>query len=424
MLRFCLFVVSLLFIYQFQTADASEGEKKASEETQQTFEIIQPSAVEVTELKPQTQEADPEKQQLPEPLTPYKSNPYAVKAVDKNISIFTDRIREHFIIWLSRSGRYKDMMQEILKSKNLPEEIVFLSLIESGFNPYAYSRSRAVGPWQFIAGTAKKYGLVIDWWRDERKDPVKSTMAAADYLIDLYEMFNSWDLAMAAYNAGEGRIQRAINKTKSDDYWSLLNTRYIKRETKNYVPKFIAASLIAYNPEEYGFKDIEYHEPLEYDEVEVVSPLDLEVAAECAGITYEEIKELNPELRRWCTPPNMSVYTLKIPADKKDMFLENLAVIPKEERFPLDTYTVKKGDTISKISKKTGIAEKAIMILNSLNKSSFLKVGSEIHLPPKGKFTQDRDDKLEGKKYYRKHRKYKGKKSFSVKNKKANAQLH
>lgn len=420
MLRFCVFVVSLLFIYQFQTADASEGEKQAPEEVQQVFEITQTPAVETPKLNSETQEAIPEKQPMPEPLSPYKSNPYAVKAVDRNISMFTDRLREHFILWLSRSGKYKELMQEILKSKNLPEEIVFLSLIESGFNPYAYSRSRAVGPWQFISGTAKKYGLVIDWWRDERKDPVKSTMAAADYLTDLYEMFNSWDLAMAAYNAGEGRIQRAMNRTKSDDYWSLLQTRHIKKETKNYVPKFIAASLIAYSPEEYGFKDIDYHEPLEYDEVQIEGTLDLEVAAKCAGITYEEIKELNPELRRWCTPPNMSVYNLKIPADKKDMFLENLALIPKEERFPLDVYTVKKGDTISKISKKTGIAEKAILVLNSLNKSAFLKPGSEISLPPKGKFTQDRDDKLGSRKYYRKYKK----KSAGSKHKNITANLH
>lgn len=195
MFRFCVFVVSLLFIYQFQTVDASEGEKQALEEVQQMFEITQTPTAKTSKLNTETQESNPEKQQpMPEPLSPYKSNPYAVKAVDRNISMFTDRLREHFILWLSRSGKYKDLMQEILKSKNLPEDIVFLSLIESGFNPYAYSRSRAVGPWQFIAGTAKRYGLVIDWWRDERKDPVKSTNAAADYLTDLYEMFNSWDL--------------------------------------------------------------------------------------------------------------------------------------------------------------------------------------------------------------------------------------
>jgi membrane-bound lytic murein transglycosylase D len=421
MYRFCLLVIFLLFIYQFQTVDASGGEKQTPEEAQQVFENIQNPAIEAPKLNPETQEINLEKQPMPDPLiNPYKSNPFAVKAVDRNIFMFTDRIREHFILWLSRSGKYKELMQEILKSKNLPEEIVFLSLIESGFNPYAYSRSRAVGPWQFISGTAKRYGLVIDWWRDERKDPVKSTTAAADYLTDLYEMFNSWDLAMAAYNAGEGRIQRAMHRTKSGDYWSLLKTRYIKKETKNYVPKFIAASLIADSPEEYGFKDIEYHEPWEYEEVQVESPLDLEVAAQCAGITYEEIKELNPELRRWCTPPNVPVYNLKIPADKKDMFLGNLAMIQKEERFPLDAYTVKKGDTISKIANKTGIAEKAIMVLNSLDKSAFLKPGSEISLPPKGKFTQDIDDKLGGKKYYRRH----NKKSVSSKNKKTTAQLH
>ena len=121
-------------------------------------------------------------------------------------------------MWLSRSGKYVELMKEILKNKNVPEDIVFLSLIESGFNPYAYSVARAAGPWQFISATAKRYGLVIDWWRDERRDPVKSTAAAANYLSDLYEMFGSWNLAMAAYNAGEGKILRALRRTKSDHY--------------------------------------------------------------------------------------------------------------------------------------------------------------------------------------------------------------
>ncbi len=326
-------------------------------------------------------------------ISDYNDNELAVKAVEKNITLFTEKIKERFSLWLSRSGKYLDLMKEILKEKDVPEEIVFLPLIESGFNPYAYSRARAVGYWQFIASTARKYGLKINCWRDERRDPVKSTEAAADYLKDLYEMFGSWNLAMAAYNAGEGRILKALNKTKTDDYWSLLDTKYLKRETKEYVPKFIAASLIANSPQDFGFEDLEYHPPLNYDRVTISSPVDLEIIADCAETTVEVVKELNPELRRWCTPPDVSEYTLRIPEGKKDIFLNNLSRIPEEKLFTVDIYKVKKGDTFKRISKKTGIPVQIILDLNSLEKIMPLKEGTKIYLPPKGKFVLDRDDR-------------------------------
>jgi membrane-bound lytic murein transglycosylase D len=338
-------------------------------------------------------------------LTSYNSNELAEKSVMKYISFFTGRIHGKFYLWLSRSGKYIDLMREILKENSIPEEIVFIPLIESGFNPNACSPAHAVGYWQFIASTAKKYGLTINWWTDERKDPVKSTTAAANYFKDLYEMFGSWNLAMAAYNAGEGKILRALNKTKVDDYWDLLDTKYIKRETKDYVPKFIAASIIANSPHEFGFEDLEYHLPFNYDEVILSSPIDLEVAAECAGTTLQVIKELNPELRRWCTPPVIPEYTLRIPVGTKDIFLENLSQISKEELFSIDTYTVKKGDTFKRISKKTGVPVQVILDLNSLEKIIPLKPGEIIYLPPKGKFVLDREEKSAIKKASLKYRK-------------------
>ncbi len=328
----------------------------------------------------------------------YRSNPVAAKAVDRNISFFTDRIRERFSLWLHRSGRYLELMKEILKGKNIPEDIAFLPLIESGFNPNAYSVARAVGPWQFIASTARRYGLKIDWWTDERKDPVKSTEAAANYLKDLYEMFGSWSLAMAAYNAGEGKILKALDRSKSDDYWALLNTRYIRNETKEYVPRFIAAKLIATDPRTYGFGDQEYRSPLTYDEVTIDRPVDLDVAAECAGTSLETIRELNPELRRWSTPPNVSSYTLRIPSGRKDRFVENLSRIPRNERFSIAACTVKKGDTLKKVSNRTGIPVSVILELNEERGIRSLKAGEKIFLPPKGKFSLDRDDRIQAKK--------------------------
>jgi membrane-bound lytic murein transglycosylase D len=329
----------------------------------------------------------------PKTVSDYSDNELAVKAVEKNITLFTEKIREKFSLWLSRSGKYLDLMKKILKEKDVPEEIVFLPLIESGFNPYAYSPARAAGYWQFIASTAKRYGLKISWWRDERRDPVKSTEAAANYLKDLYEMFGSWNLAMAAYNAGEGKILKALNRTKTDDYWSLLDTKYIKRETKDYVPKFIAASLIANSPQNFGFGDLEYHPPLNYDRVTISSPVDLEIIADCAETTVETVKELNPELRRWCTPPDVFEYTLRIPEGKKDIFLKNLSQIPVKRLFTVDVYKAKKGDTFKRISKKTGIPVQVILDLNSLEKIMPLKEGTKIYLPPKGKFVLDRDDR-------------------------------
>jgi membrane-bound lytic murein transglycosylase D len=344
----------------------------------------------------------------------YVSNPVATKAIDRNISLFTDRIKERFSLYLQRSGKYLALMKEILKAKNIPEDIAFLPLIESGFNPNAYSVARAVGPWQFIASTARNYGLTIDWWRDERKDPVKSTEAAANYLKDLYEMFGSWNLAMAAYNAGEGKILRALNRTKSDNYWALLTTGHIKKETKEYVPRFIAATLIATNPDDYGFADLDYHPPLRYDEVILDKPVDLDIAARCAETSLDMIRELNPEIRRWSTPANVSSYALRIPHGKMDIFAENLSKISEEERFSVSTYTVKKGDTLKKISTKTGIPVSVILELNDDgNGLQTLKAGETISLPPKEKLCFDRDDR-EGKKSA-KHRGSKGKKQANKK---------
>jgi membrane-bound lytic murein transglycosylase D len=355
-------------------------------------------------------------------IMPYSNNETALRAVDRNVSLFASRIRDRFALYLSRSGKYLDVMKEILRKKDVPEDIVFLSLIESGFNPNAYSIANAAGPWQFIASTARRYGLEINWWKDERRDPVKSTEAAADYLKDLHGMFGSWNLAMAAYNAGEGKIMKAMRRSNADDYWDLLGTKHIRSETQEYVPRFIAASMIAANPKDFGFEEIEYHEPLVYDEVEIDSPIDLTVAAECSDTTVEEIKRLNPELRRWCTPPDADRYVLKVPQGTSETFIEKLASIPEEERFTIDRYTVKKGDTFKRISARTGVPVQVILSLNSMEKIMPLKKGSTIYVPPKDLFRLDNVDRALMKKasYKKKLKKIKAssskkKKAFATK---------
>jgi membrane-bound lytic murein transglycosylase D len=322
----------------------------------------------------------------------------ANRAINRSFDLYTNSIKKRFSMWLERSARYLEIMKDILKEKNMPEELVFLPMVESGFNPKAYSSARAAGPWQFIAGTAKRYGLVIDWWRDERKDPVKSTVAAADYLKDLHDMFGSWSLALAAYNAGEGRIAKALKRTDSDNLWSLLDTKQIRQETKDYVPRYIAATIIANTPEDYGFRDLSYHEPFEYDEVILYTPVDLEVIAKCAGTGVDVIRELNPELRRWSTPPNLSEYTLRLPVDTADAFIEKLSDMPDDKLFSYDSHTVKKNETLKKIAARSGVPVGTILAMNSLAGIERLPAGEKIKLPPKGKYFADIDDKMTARK--------------------------
>jgi membrane-bound lytic murein transglycosylase D len=305
--------------------------------------------------------------------------------VEQFIQHFQTRARKVFTHWLARSEKYIPSMKKLLKENGLPEDLVYLALIESGFNPYAYSRSKASGPWQFIYPTGKRYGLRSNWWIDERRDPEKSTIAAAKYLKDLYDMFECWYLAAAGYNAGEKKIATAMKRYGTEDFWELTKYRYLKRETKDYVPQMIAAALIAKDPEKYGFIGIEYQEPLRYEKVKVPEVTDLRLIAQACEVTVDEIKNLNPELSRWCTPPNFPDYEIKIPFGKKEPFLRNFETLYPGERFQFKTHIVKKGDTLSKIAKLYRVGLEPILEINRLNKKSRLSTGMNLLIPlPKG----------------------------------------
>jgi len=305
--------------------------------------------------------------------------------VEQFIQYFQTRARKVFANWLARSEKYIPFMKNLLKENGLPEDLVYLALIESGFNPYAYSRSKASGPWQFIYLTGKRYGLRSNWWIDERRDPEKSTIAAAKYLKDLYDMFECWYLAAAGYNAGEKKIATAMKRYGTEDFWELTKYRYLKRETKDYVPQMIAAALIAKDPEKYGFVGIEYQEPLRYEKVKVPEVTDLRLIAEACEVTVDEIKDLNPELSRWCTPPNFPDYEIKIPFGKKELFSKNFEALYPGERFQFKTHMVKKGDTLSKIAKLYQVDLEPILEINRLNKKSRLSTGMNLLIPlPKG----------------------------------------
>ncbi|MDH4162411.1 MAG: transglycosylase SLT domain-containing protein [Nitrospirota bacterium] len=310
---------------------------------------------------------------------PYQIPMILNDSVENHLEYFKTRGRDVFQKWLERSARYIPAMQEIFREKNLPEDLVYVAMIESGFNPYAVSWARAVGPWQFMPHTGKLYGLKIDWWVDERKDPIKSTYAAAEHLKDLHNLFGSWPLALASYNAGAGKVQRAVLRTRSEDFWDLKASRYIRRETKNYIPKFMAATIIAKNPEAYGFVTPPV-DPFTYDEVLITESSDLRVIARCAGTTYETIKGMNPELKRWVTPPDETRYILRIPKGTRDLFLTNYALVPDDQKIRWERHLVEKGDTLANIAKEYNSNPEAIKDINGLKRGRLVP-GKHILIP-------------------------------------------
>ncbi len=301
--------------------------------------------------------------------------------VEQFIQLFQTTVRDRFVTWLARSGRYIPFMKKLLKEQGLPEDLVYMALIESGFDPYAHSRSKAVGPWQFIYLTGKRYGLKVNWWVDERRDPEKSTIAAAKYLKDLYEMFACWYLAAAGYNAGEYKIIRAMKRYQTEDFWKLTKQRYLKRETKDYVPLVIAAALVAKDPEKYGFTGIEYQEPLRYERARVPELTDLSHIAKACEVSLEEIKELNPELRRRVTPPHELEYEIKIPFTKKDLFLKNFEAMQPLEKFQFKTHVVKKGETLKGIARLYWVDIDPLLEINRMKKTSRLSTGIILSIP-------------------------------------------
>lgn len=333
---------------------------------------LEPSMGDLIVIEDQLAPDDDFELKLPEESLPDSDIPLTLNGqVEYFIRYFQTSGRKGFAKWLSRSERYIPMMKEVLKKHELPEDLVYLAMIESGFTPHAVSVASAVGPWQFISGTGKRYDLRIDQWIDERRDPLKSTVAAALYLKELYAMFNNdWYLAAAGYNAGENKILRAINRYNTRDFWEISKGSYLARETKEYVPKLLAAAIIAKEPARYGFADVAYLPPIEFDTVAIPSRTDLEVAAKLINVDYQVIKELNPELRRWCTPPDYSDYELKIPKGKRKTFEQTYAQLPVDQRYAerivYARYRAKKRDTLASIASRYGTTPQALAEVNKM----------------------------------------------------------
>lgn len=297
--------------------------------------------------------------------------------VKSSIVYFQTVAKSAFEKYLRRSKKYTPMMKKILREHGLPEDLIYLSLVESGYNPHAYSWARAMGLWQFISSTGRLYGLDRSWWYDERKDPIKSTHAAARFLKDLYKEFGSWELAMAAYNGGPGRVRRTIKSQKTIDFWKMK----LKRQTMDYVPLIMAAAIIGKNPEKYGFYNIEHEPEVVWDEVKIDKCLELKVVASEIGCSLEELQELNPELLRRYTPPNDKNYILKLPIGKKNQFLAAYDGMPSPKETSWVQHEIRRGETVSAIAKKYGVSQYAIFEANNLSRRSKIYAGKKLIVP-------------------------------------------
>lgn len=285
--------------------------------------------------------------------------------------------------WLERSGRWFPTLRRIAREEEMPEEIIYLAMMESGLNPNAQSWAKAVGMWQFIASTGEMYDLKITPWVDERRDPEKATRAAMRFLKDLYNDLGDWHLALAAYNCGPGGVRRAKRRAGMPDgnYWDIRN--HLPRETRNYVPLYIATTLVTMNPDNYDFPpdSLQFHSPHLYDTFLVPEAVNISALAQCAGISVDSLKLLNPELIRPCTPPN-ETYRLKIPVGTREMVTRNFAQLTTEEKQPWVTHTVRKRETLAAVSRLYGVSVADLAAINGISGyKSRLRVGSKLRVP-------------------------------------------
>ena len=300
--------------------------------------------------------------------------------VENAIRFFQGKGRKVYTKWMQRGGYYIPIMKKILREQGLPEDLVYVAMIESGFKTDAYSYAHASGPWQFISSTARIFDMKSDWWYDERRDPIKSTYAASRYLKKLYTDFDDWYLALASYNCGEGKVRRHIRTYNTRDFWQL---NRLPRQTRNYLPSYIAATIIAKDPTAYGFDDWVYQDEILKDSLEITESVDLEVVADFIGSNYEEIKQLNPAMVRWCTPPNLDKVTIYLPLGTAEKFSEGLKNLPARKKHKWIAHKVRTGEALSTIARRYGTTPTAIRALkeNNIRNVNRIKAGQTIFVP-------------------------------------------
>ena len=372
------------------TLQSYEDKSEEAEGTAQTD--ANPAALSSTssnEQSPQARQTEPGTEEISEAepkdtLQSYEDIEFEIKEnskVERYIRRFSGKGKKNFAVVLRRSGKYLPDIKETLRSEGVPQEIAYLPIIESGFNPRAVSKKNAVGLWQFIRPTGLKYGLKINYWVDERMDAEKSTLAAAKYLRKLFDEFGSWELALAAYNCGEQRVAKAIRRTGSTDFWTV--SRRLPRETRNYVPKFNAALIIAKNPEKYGLRITETGK--DYEAVSVPPRKSLAEIANLLDMGYKEISNYNPSLVGLSTPPGKN-YELKVPKGYGEKLLAVKSEVEtlKDVQTPFRTrpvrYTVKPDDSLWKIAKKFGTTVEKLKYANDLS-GSIIRPGERLKIP-------------------------------------------
>jgi membrane-bound lytic murein transglycosylase D len=299
------------------------------------------------------------------------------------VEVFQTRLRDYIQDSLQRGARYLPMIQNVFRAEGLPLDLAYIPIIESSFKTNALSKANAKGPWQFMKATAREHGLTTNWFIDERSDPEKATQAAAEYLKTLSKMFDGdWNLVLAAYNGGPGRVQRAIKRSGRTDFWALAaaGPKYLPRETREYVPMILAAMIIARNPMQYGF-EVADADPIAYDKVTIPKAVDLRRVAEWAGTTVDEIQALNPELRRWTTPVKYPDYEVKVPVGTADAVSARLAEAAPAEFATLKWYTVRRGETLLTIARKFGVSRTELAEANNLKVKSLVRAGEELIIP-------------------------------------------
>jgi membrane-bound lytic murein transglycosylase D len=297
------------------------------------------------------------------------------------VELFQGQLRDFLAEGLARGAQYLPMIQSVFRAEGLPLDLAYVPLIESAFKPTALSRAKARGVWQFMRGTGVENGLRQDWYIDERSDPEKATVAAAKYFKTLYRMFDDWHLAMASYNGGPGRMQRAIKASRRNDFWSLTATsRYLPRETREYVPMILAAVIIAKNPTKYGFEVPPAGIPAT-EIVEVPAAIDLRRVAEWASVSVEDIQRLNPELRRWTTPIRGDAYALTVPAGTAETIRGELGTATPNTLNALQWHVVKRGETLTTIARKLRVNRTDLAEANYLRASSPVQAGQKLLIP-------------------------------------------